>query len=142
VLFNLFLEKVENYLDEEIINGIILAFNHKYTYKGSNLMKSKNKLFEVIYNNEVYCDLLISNISFSANNFIDNFINFNGHINSFKESFVEFIDKLDFLVKFVEFVKNKDENILLNSSTMKILLVNTLSVKIFLELGRSLEENV
>jgi len=142
VLFNLFLEKVENYLDEEIINGIILAFNHKYTYKGSNLMKSKNKLFEVIYNNEVYCDLLISNISFSANNFIDNFINFNGHINSFKESFVEFIDKLDFLVKFVEFVKNKDENILLNSSSMKILLVNTLSVKIFLELGRSLEENV
>jgi hypothetical protein len=142
VLFNLFLEKVKSYLDEEIINGIILAFNHKYTYKGSNLMKSKNKLFEVIDNYEVYCDLLISNISFSTNNFIDNFINFNGQIQSFKECFVEFIDKLDFFIKFVEFVKNKEENILLNSSSTKILLVNTLSVKIFLELGRSLEENV
>ncbi len=105
-------------------------------------MKSKNKLFEVIDNYEVYCDLLISNISFSTNNFIDNFINFNGQIQSFKECFVEFIDKLDFFIKFVEFVKNKEENILLNSSSTKILLVNTLSVKIFLELGRSLEENV
>lgn len=96
----------------------------------------------MIFNNDIYCDLLISNISYSTNNFIDNFINFNGNIKSFKENFIEFIDKFEFLIKFVEFVKNKDENILLNSAPIKILLVNMLSVKIFLELGRSLEENV
>ena len=141
VLFNIFLEKIENYLDENLINEIILAFNHRYTYKGSNLIKSKIKFFEAIYKNINYSTMLKNNIMISNNNFLDNFIKFSGEIVLFKENYNEFIDKFDFYIKFIEFIKNKEENDISNE-TIKLILINEISIKVFLELGRCLEDNV
>ena len=142
VLFNLFIDKIDKYLDEELINGIILALNHKYTYKGSNLIKSKLKFFEVIYGNNNYCNILIKIVTFSLNRFLDNFIKFNGIISSFKDNFIEFIDKFEFFIKFIDFIKNKEDIVFSNNDSIKILLINNISIKIFIELGRCLEENV
>ena len=106
------------------------------------MIKSKIKFFEVFYNNNNYCSLLIDNITISFNNFLDNFIKFNGLISSFKDHFIEFIDKFDFYIKFIEFIKNKDDLVFLSNDSVKILFINKISNKIFLELGRCLDENV
>lgn len=86
--------------------------------------------------------MLLNNAQTWINCFLDTFIKHNGQIQAFKENYVDFVDKLDFYVKFIDFLKTKEDMVFGHSESNLIILMNSVNSKIFLELGRCLEENV
>jgi hypothetical protein len=110
-LFNLFLDKLANNLDENLIAEILNAIINKYNYKGSNLKQTCNKFFDIILNNPEYFNTLKLNIADSIKNY--NEIK-NKHDTGFAKQIKhiqnELNEKFDFYKKFFEYLKELKSN--------------------------------
>ncbi len=144
-LIILFLDKCEQFLDESVFYIIINAIINKYAYKGLNLVKLNNKFYKLIFDNEIYFNYFKKYIKNSIDLFLDLFLKNNGNILSFKDSYVEFIDKLELYKKYYEYIKNLDNSIENSNQIFNIIegiFNNELFPKILLDLSKTFDDIV
>ena len=115
-LFSLSLEKISNFIDEKLFEQITLAILSKSNYKGKIFNQCYNKYFEVILFSE-NCknfDFLMKKFENSILDYKKEVIKSEGNKIMFKYKYIKFIDRIELIRKFYEYIKNnineKNEN--------------------------------
>ena len=115
-LFSLSLEKIVNFIDENLFEQITLAILSKSNYKGKIFNQCYNKYYEII----LYSDNL-KNFEFLMKKFENSILDYKkemiknkGNKLIFKNKYIKFIDRIELIRKFYENIKNnineKNEN--------------------------------
>lgn len=126
IVYNQFLEKLGDDLDQELITQIVKSIVFKYNYKGNSFKSSTKKLFELFVKYINYFSFFKSEIIESTKSlFFTSLINDSIQVNNFfnqnishsnkspkgnNEQVYEYFEKLEFYKKFVEFIKENHKN--------------------------------
>ena len=107
-LFSLALEKVSNFIDENIFDKITNAILNKSNYKGKIFNQCYNKYNESILNNESnnIFNLMIKSFQKSIIDYKNEMEKNNGNKILFKAKYIKFIDRIELIRKFYEYIKN------------------------------------
>ena len=107
-LFSLSLEKISNFIDENLFEQITLAILSKSNYKGKIFNQCYNKYNEIILFSEN-----LKNFEYLMKKFEDSILDYknemiknNGNKILFKNKYIKFIDRIELIRKFYEFIKN------------------------------------
>ena len=130
-----FLDKIKFFIDKSLFDEITQAIVNKSHYKGNPFKQYYNKYFELIFEFPQYFQYLTETIISQLNQYNENVSKYKKNKNKFKTFYIKFIDFLEILRKFYEFVKNKnieDEEIdkysLFNNKDIIELIISTVQI--------------
>ena len=116
ILFSLSLEKISKFIDENLFEEITLAILSKSNYKGKIFNQCYNKYNEIILftENSKNFDFLMKKFSNSLLEYKNEMDKNKGNKILFKNKYIKFIDRIELIRKFYEYIKNnineKNEN--------------------------------
>ena len=113
LVYNQLLDKLSNYLDNDLIMKIVKSIVFKYNYKGDNFKNSTKKLYEIFVSNMNYFSLFKMDIVNSTKSiFLNSLVSESIQVNrvfcndqNVNKQIYEYFEKLEFYKKFIEFVK-------------------------------------
>ena len=107
-LFSLALEKISNFIDENIFDKITNAILNKSNYKGKIFNQCYNKYNEIILNeeNNTIFDLMIKSFEKAIIDYKNEMEKNQGNKILFKAKYIKFIDRIELIRKFYEYIKN------------------------------------
>ena len=107
-LFSLSLEKISNFIDENLFEQITLAILNKSNYKGKIFNQCYNKYFEIILYSENFknFEFLMKRFENSILEYKKEMVKTEGNKILFKNKYIKFIDRIELIRKFYEYIKN------------------------------------
>ena len=117
-LFSLSLEKIYKFIDEDIFEKITNAILNKSNYKGKIFNQCYNKYNEIILNDEnnIIFNLMLKQFERAIIDYKNEMEKNKGNKILFKTKYIKFIDRIELIRKFYEYIKNnidrKNENIM------------------------------
>ena len=115
-LFSLSLEKISKFIDEDIFEKITNAILNKSNYKGKIFNQCYNKYNEIILNDEnnIIFNLMLKQFEKAIFDYKNEMEKNKGNKILFKTKYIKFIDRIELIRKFYEYIKNnidrKNEN--------------------------------
>ena len=115
-LFSLSLEKISNFIDEKLFSEITLAILNKSNYKGKIFNQCYQKYNEIIIyseNNKNF-EFMMKQFGDAIKDYKNEMLKNKGNKIMFKNKYIKFIDWIELMRKFYEYIKNtindKNEN--------------------------------
>ena len=106
-LFSLSLEKISKFLDEKIFEKITNAILNKSNYKGKIFNQCYHKYNEIILNNENNIfNLMLKQFEKAIIDYKNEMEKNKGNKILFKAKYIKFIDRIELIRKFYEYIKN------------------------------------
>ena len=107
-LFSLSLEKISNYINEKLFSEITLAILSKSNYKGKIFNQCYNKYNEIILSSEKNknYEFMVKEFGNAINEYKNEMIKNKGNKILFKNKYIKFIDRIELIRKFYEYIKN------------------------------------
>ena len=106
-LFSLSLEKISKFLDEKIFEKITNAILNKSNYKGKIFNQCYHKYNEIILNNENNIfNLMLKQFEKAMIDYKNEMEKNKGNKILFKAKYIKFIDRIELIRKFYEYIKN------------------------------------
>ena len=106
-LFNSLIYILRDNMNEKMISDIIIAIINKYNYKGQNFTLCCSKFFQVIIKSETSFQFMKNVLLKGIDKYNENLVKNAGDIFKFKESHLEFLEKFEIYMKYLEFLKSE-----------------------------------
>ena len=107
-LFSLSLEKISNFINEDLFEKITTAILNKSNYKGKIFNQCYNKYNEIILKSEKgkNFETMIEQFNKAIIDYKNEIIKNKGNKILFKAKYIKFIDRIELIRKFYEYIKN------------------------------------